>query len=67
MEPTRKITIEVSPDLLARAQIASGAGISQTIRTGLQLIAASHAYEQLRQMRAKVRFSKTAEELRADR
>lgn len=67
MEPTRKITIEVSLDLLARAQIASGAGISQTIRTGLQLIAASHAYEQLRQMRGKVRFSKTAEELRADR
>ena len=67
MDLARKVTIEVPPELLARAQKATGAGITQTIRTGLQLVAASNAYGQLRQLRGKVRFSKTAEELKADR
>lgn len=67
MEPARKITIEVPSQLLARAQSASGAGITQTVKLGLQLVAASHAYAQLRQMRGKVRFSRTAAELKSDR
>jgi len=41
MGPARKITIEVPADLLEKAQQATGAGITQTIRTGLQLVAAS--------------------------
>jgi hypothetical protein len=40
---TRKITIEVPADLLEKAQQATGAGVTQTIRTGLQLAAASQA------------------------
>jgi hypothetical protein len=67
MEPARKITIEVPQDLLDRAQKASGAGITQTVRTGLQLVAASHAYARLREMRGTVRFSRTLAELKADR
>jgi hypothetical protein len=67
MGRARKITIEVPPDLLAKAQRASGTGITQTIRTGLQLVAASRTYARLRQLRGKVRFSKTVEELKADR
>jgi hypothetical protein len=67
MEPARKITIEVPQDLLERAQKASGTGITQTVRTGLQLVAASHAYARLRQMRGTVRFSRTLAELKADR
>jgi hypothetical protein len=64
---TRKITIEVPADLLEKAQQATGAGVTQTIRTGLQLAAASQAYDRLRQMRGKYQFSLTWQELKADR
>jgi hypothetical protein len=64
---TRKITVEIPLDLLEKAQQASGSGITQTIRTGLQLLAASQAYDNLRQLRGKVRFSRTWEELKDDR
>lgn len=67
VERARKITVEIPPELLERAQRASGAGITQTVRTGLQLVAASESYARLRQMRGKVRFSRTAAELKADR
>jgi len=67
METARKITVEVPPDLLDKAQKATGAGITQTVRTGLQLVAASQAYAQLRQLRGKIRFSRTLTDLKADR
>ena len=67
MQTARKITIEVPPDLLDKAQKATGAGITQTVRTGLQLVAASQAYAELRQLRGKVRFSRTLADLKADR
>jgi hypothetical protein len=63
----RKITVEIPPDLLDKAQRASGAGITETVRTGLQLVAASRAYAKLRQLRGKVRFSRSAVELKDDR
>lgn len=67
METARKITIEISPELLAKAQEATGMGITKTIRMGLQLVAASQTYSRLRQLRGKVRFSLTSDELKADR
>ncbi|MSV34279.1 MAG: hypothetical protein EXQ47_01600 [Bryobacterales bacterium] len=67
METARKITIEVPAALLDKAQQASGVGITQTVRTGLQLVAASQAYAQLRRLRGKVRFSRTLAELKTDR
>lgn len=67
METARKITVEVPQKLLEKAQRASGAGITQTVRTGLQLVAASGTYALLRQLRGKVRFSRTVAELKADR
>jgi hypothetical protein len=67
METARKITVEVPQELLKKAQRASGAGITQTVRTGLQLVAASQAYAQLRRLRGKVRFTRTVAELKADR
>jgi hypothetical protein len=67
MDTARKITVEVPEDLLEKAQLASAAGITQTVRTGLQLVAASGAYASLRQLRGKVRFSRTTAELKADR
>lgn len=67
METARKITVEVPQELLEKAQRASGTGITQTVRTGLQLLAASRTYARLRQLRGKVRFTRTLGELKADR
>jgi hypothetical protein len=67
METPRKITVEVPPELLEKAQQASGTGITQTVRAGLELIAASRAYSRLRQFRGKVRFSRSVAALRSDR
>jgi len=63
----QKITLEVPRDLLERAQGASGAGISETVRAGLQILAASDVYERLRQMRGKVKLSVSWQELKDDR
>ena len=67
MSTARKITVEVPPELLEKAQRASGEGITQTVRTGLQLVAASRTYARLRDLRGKVRFTRTLAELKADR
>jgi hypothetical protein len=67
MNATRKITVEIPPDLLKKAQRATGDGVTQTVRTGLQLVAASEAYAQLRRLRGKVRFSRSVAELKSDR
>jgi hypothetical protein len=67
METARKITVEIPEELLQRAQQASGAGITQTVRTGLQLVAASQTYKRLRELRGKVRFTRALAELKADR
>jgi len=67
MDTARKITVEIPIGLLEKAQRASGTGITQTVRTGLQLVAASQTYARLRQLRGKVRFTRTLAELKADR
>ena len=67
METARKITVEIPRDLLDKAQKASGTGITQTVRTGLQLVAASQTYAKLLKFRGKVRFARTFAELKADR
>jgi hypothetical protein len=67
MQKARKITVEVPAELLEKAQRASGSGVTQTVRAGLQLMAASEAYARLLQFRGKVRFSRSVEELKDDR
>jgi len=67
MSAARKITVEVPRDLLSKAQRASGKGITQTVRTGLQLLAASQAYDRLLKSQGKVRFSRSWQELKDDR
>jgi len=67
MGTPRKITVEIPPELLEKAQRASGTGITQTVRTGLQLVAASRAYDRLLRLQGKVRFSRTWQELKDDR
>jgi hypothetical protein len=63
----RKITVHVRRDLLEKAQKAARAGVSETVRKGLELLAASEAYDGLLKMRGKVKFSVDLKELRQDR
>lgn len=63
----RKVTIRLPLGLLEKAQDCTGEGITETVRQGLQLVAASRAYESLFKLRGKVRFSKSAKKLREDR
>lgn len=67
MAKARKITVQLPEDLLERAQKASGKGVTQTIRAGLQLVAASVAYRQLCRLRGRYRFSLALRELKDDR
>lgn len=67
MNPARKITVHVNSDLLDKAQKAAGAGVSETVRKGLELLAASEAYDHLLKMRGRVKFSVDLSELRRDR
>ena len=67
MEQVRKVTVEIPADLLDRAQKSSGTGITQTIRAGLQLLAAAQAYDDLRKLRGTYRFSRTIAEIKEDR
>jgi hypothetical protein len=67
MGPARKITVDVPEVLLEKAQEATGLGITQTVRTGLQLVAASQAYDRLLELRGKCKFSLSWEELKDDR
>jgi hypothetical protein len=63
----RKITVHVQKDLLDRAQRASKAGVTDTVRKGLELLAARDAYDQLLKMEGKLKISIDLDELRKDR
>jgi hypothetical protein len=67
MKEVQKITVEVPAELLQKARQATGTGVTQTIRSGLELLAAAQAYARLRQLRGKVRFSRTVAQLKTDR
>jgi hypothetical protein len=56
MPETRKITVEVPEELLEQAMKASGEGITKTIRRGLALVRAGHAYDELRKLRGRVKL-----------
>ena len=64
---TQKVTVHIEGDLLRRARERTGKGVTATIRQGLELVAASKAYERLRALRGKVKFSIDLKELREDR
>ena len=64
---TPVLGFQIPADLLERAQKSSGTGITQTVRAGLQLLAAAQAYEDLRKMRGTYRFSRSLAEIKEDR
>lgn len=63
----RKITVHVPEELLEKAQKETGEGVTETVRQGLSLVAASRAYDRLRGMRGAVRLKIDVRELRRDR
>jgi len=67
MATIRKITVHIPEDLLEKAQQYTGEGITETVRRGLQLVAAGEAYKQLRKLRGRVAVSIDLEALRRDR
>lgn len=67
MGAARKVTVELPGDLLRRAQRSTGQGVTATIRRGLELLAAGQAYEELRRLKGRVRFSVDWQQLRKDR
>ena len=67
MKKMQKITVELPAELLRKAQRSSGKGVTQTIREGLQLVAAAEAYRKLAALRGKVKFSLSLAKLKEDR
>ena len=67
MRAAKKITVEVPSELLRKAQESTGLGITATIRKGLELVAARKAYDKLRRLRGRMRFSNDLDKLRDDR
>ena len=63
----QKVTVHVDTELLRKARRQTGQGVSATIRHGLELVAATRAYDQLRALRGKVSFSIDIKALREDR
>ena len=67
MSLAKKITVEIPEELLSKAQKATKQSITETIRQGLRLVAASEAYENLRKLRGKVKFSISLKALREEK
>lgn len=63
----QKITAHVPAALLRRAQAATGKGVTETVRLGLDLLAAAKAAEELRRRRGTLRLDVDVAELRRDR
>lgn len=67
MKATTKITVEVPTDLLKRAQKVTGAGVTETVRQGLEKIVKSEHFKQMLLLRGKVKFTESLESIREDR
>jgi len=67
MSKTIEITVEVSSDVLKRAQKVSGVGVTGTVRQALEQLAKQAWYEQIRALRGKVHFTESLESIREDR
>ncbi len=63
MRGLKKITVQVSEELLRRAR-KDGEGITEAVRDALEIRARQQAYEQLRALRGKVKWSISLKEMR---
>ena len=64
---TQKITAHVPKDLLKNAQEVTGAGITETIKEGLEYLARKKVYEELLKLEGTYTFSLDLDELRKDK
>jgi len=68
MTAMRKITVHLSADLVESAQAATGAGVTETIRQGLERLRRERFYAQMKALRGKIDFSGfDLDELREDK
>lgn len=66
-EQTQKVTAHLPIHLLQEAQDVTKKGITETLKIALRQLARAHAYEDLRKMRGKIKFSIDLKELRKDK
>jgi Arc/MetJ-type ribon-helix-helix transcriptional regulator len=66
MGEMRKITVDVPAEDLAAAQDYVGAGVTETVRAALRRLRSDRALKQLRNLRGKVKFSMTWQEMKYD-
>ena len=66
-EQTQKVTAHLPIDLLQEAQSITGKGITETLKIALTHLSRANAYEDLKKMRGKIKFSIDLEELRKDK
>jgi post-segregation antitoxin (ccd killing protein) len=67
MSVTQKITVEVPVELLERARAATGAGVTETVREGLQELVSRRAQLSLLALGGKVPVEIDLDVLREDR
>lgn len=68
MSALRKITVHLPTDLIAGAQAATGAGLTETVRQGLEKLRREQSYREMRALRGKVDFGGLSlDELREDK
>lgn len=68
MTALRKITVHLPSDLIDGAQAATGAGVTETVRQGLEKLRREEFYRQMKALRGKVDFGNLSlDELREDK
>ena len=67
MTKMRKITAFLPEELVADAQAYTGAGVTETLRVGLEALSRRKFYDELQALRGKVKFEDDLDELRKDR
>jgi len=68
MTALRKITVHLPSDLIEGAQAATGAGVTETVRQGLEKLRREQFYRQMKALRGKVDFGDLSlDELREDK
>jgi hypothetical protein len=67
MNDMRKITVEVPAQDLEEAQALTGKGVTETVRDALRRMRSVRAQQRAIELRGKVKFALSVEDLRYDR
>ncbi len=67
MNDMRKITVEVPVQDLEEAQALTGKGVTETVRDALRRMRSIRAQQRALELRGKVKFALSLDELRYDR